>query len=126
MRILLVDDISDQVRKYQKVILDLGHDVEAVSDSLLAWELVLTEEFDALVSDVQMPTMSGVELVELIWYLKLDLPCLLHSSEVRYSTGQEWIQLNRLHEKIPFVTFHQKHFNVDPTYIGEFLSSIGK
>lgn len=124
MRILLVDDMPDQVRKYQKVIKELGHEVEATNDSRLAWELLQSETFDAMVSDVQMPIMSGVDLVWSIFYLNLDLPCLLHSSEAQHSNGHEWIDLSTLHEELTFVTFHRKHWNIDPTYISEFLATI--
>ncbi len=126
MRILLVDDDPVQVRKYQKVIRDLGHNIEPIDDSRLAWELLQTEKFDAMVSDVQMPILSGVDLVWLIYCISLDMPCLLHSSEVRHSTGHEWIDLSTLHVQLPFVTFHLKQFNVDPTYIGKFLATIQK
>ncbi|MEK7462318.1 MAG: response regulator [Patescibacteria group bacterium] len=124
MRVLLIDDIPDQVRKYQKVIKDLGHQVEAVDDSRLAEDLLGEEKFDAVISDVQMPYVSGYEIVYRIWAFKLDLPCLLHSSESRYSTGHEWIDLERVHEKFPFVTFHLKRRDVEPYYIKEFLDSL--
>lgn len=125
MKILLVDDIPDQVRRYQKVLKDLGHEVEAVDDSRLAYDLLQTETYDALVSDVQMPVFSGVELIQMMWWLKREIPSLLHSSETRHSTGSEWIDLEKIGEEFSFVTFHQKHFDADPTsYIKPFLESV--
>jgi CheY-like chemotaxis protein len=127
MRILLVDDIPDQLRRYRSVIKELGHEVEAVSDSVVAWHLLEQESFDALISDVQMPIFSGVELIGRMFYLEREIPTLLHSSEPRHSTGQEWIDLTEINTKFPFVTFHLKRFNVDSTsYIKPFLESVEK
>ena len=124
MRILLVDDDLDQVRRYRAVIMALGHDVVAVSEPFVARDLLKEESFDVLVSDVQMPRMSGFELVQRMYYFKQEIPTLLHSSEPRHSTGQMWIDLTTIHEDFNFVTFRQKNFSVEPTYIRDFLETV--
>jgi len=126
MRILLVDDDQTQLRRYRNFIAELGHEVEAISESVVAWHLLDTEKFDAIVSDVQMPLFSGVELVQKMYYLRLEAPTLLHSSEPRHSTGHEWIELTELPEVFSFVSFHLKQFNVEPYYIKEFLEKVEK
>ena len=126
MKVLLVDDDTTQLRKYRNIISDLGHEVEAISESVVAWNLLDSEKFDAIVSDVQMPLFSGVELMWAVHYLNLDLPCLLHSSEARHPAGLAWEELDKLHEELPFVTFRLKRFDIEPSYIKEFLDSISK
>lgn len=127
MRILLVDDIPDQVRKYQKVITDLGHEVESVDDSRVAYDLLQTETFDALVTDMQMPVFSGLDLIQMMYYLQCEIPTLLHSSEYKSVWNENWVDLTKITEKFTFVTFHQKTSDIDPTsYIKPFLESVEK
>ena len=124
MKVLLVDDDTTQLRKYRNIISDLGYEVEAISESVVAWNLLDSEKFDAIVSDVQMPIISGLELVQKMHYLDLEVPTLLHSSEPRHSTGHIWVMLEELPLEFPFVTFHLKHFNVVPTYIKDFVEKV--
>lgn len=40
----------------------LGHKVTMVTDGLLAWNLLTTRSFDLVLTDVEMPGLSGIEL----------------------------------------------------------------
>jgi len=65
-RILVVDD-SMTTRTLLKSILETaGYDVSSASDGQDAWEQLQIDEVDLVVSDVDMPRMTGFELTERI------------------------------------------------------------
>jgi len=62
--ILVVDD-SVTIRTFEKALLEAaGYDVTAASDGLEAWKLLQKHGCDLIVSDVEMPNMTGFELTE--------------------------------------------------------------
>jgi two-component system, chemotaxis family, sensor kinase CheA len=62
--ILVVDD-SVTIRTFEKALLEAaGYDVSAASDGLEAWNMVQSKAPDLIVSDVEMPNMTGFELTE--------------------------------------------------------------
>lgn len=65
-RILVVDD-SFTVRELQrKLLCHHGYDVELAVDGMEGWNSVRAGNFDLIVTDVDMPRMDGIELVQLI------------------------------------------------------------
>lgn len=62
-RILVVDD-SITVREMERKILEnQGYQVEVAVDGMDGWNAVRTEQFDLVVSDIDMPRMNGIDLV---------------------------------------------------------------
>jgi len=62
MNLLLVED-SKELREIADMILrELGHEVVAVADAESALEQLAHQPWDALVTDVSLPGMSGIEL----------------------------------------------------------------
>ncbi|HEX6458937.1 MAG TPA: hybrid sensor histidine kinase/response regulator [Thermoleophilaceae bacterium] len=62
--ILVVDD-SVTIRTFEKALLEAaGYDVTAASDGLEAWHFLQKKSCDLIVSDVEMPNMTGFELTE--------------------------------------------------------------
>ena len=65
-RVLIVDD-SLTVREVERKLLQShGYDVEVAVDGMDGWNVVRTERFDLIITDVDMPRMDGIELVTLI------------------------------------------------------------
>ncbi|MEX1184200.1 MAG: response regulator [Gemmatimonadota bacterium] len=63
-RILVADDSITTRTLLQAILHGAGHDVKAAPDGGAALELLRNEPFDLLVSDVEMPVMSGFELCQ--------------------------------------------------------------
>lgn len=63
LRILCVDDTPSVLRSMVQVLRDAGHTVETAPDSASARSLISQEPFDLVITDVQMPGESGVELL---------------------------------------------------------------
>jgi two-component system chemotaxis sensor kinase CheA len=81
-RILLVDD-SSTTRTLEKSILEAaGFDVATAVDGAQAWQILQEQDADLVVSDVEMPNMTGVELTQNIRSSKRfrELPVILLTS----------------------------------------------
>lgn len=65
-RILVVDD-SLTVRELQrKLLLNRGYEVAVAVDGMDGWNALRSEDFDLLITDIDMPRMDGIELVSLL------------------------------------------------------------
>jgi two-component system sensor histidine kinase and response regulator WspE len=63
-RVLVVDD-SITVREVERQLLrNHGYDVAVAVDGREGWNLARAEHFDLIISDVDMPRMNGLELVQ--------------------------------------------------------------
>jgi CheY-like chemotaxis protein len=84
-RLLVVDDEQVIARVVSEQLRRLGYVVTSVNDPEEALELVAEdpEDFDLLLTDLQMPRMDGVELAARVARLRPQLPVVL-------STGNRW------------------------------------
>ncbi|PIF51420.1 two-component system sensor histidine kinase and response regulator WspE [Pseudomonas sp. 29] len=65
-RVLVVDD-SLTVRELQrKLLLNRGYDVAVAVDGMDGWNALRSEDYDLLITDIDMPRMDGIELVTLL------------------------------------------------------------
>lgn len=78
-RILVADD-DDGIRCLLSTVLaGAGFDVNAASDGQEAWETLLHDHYDLLVTDHEMPRLAGIELIERICEAGLSLPVIIVS-----------------------------------------------
>jgi CheY-like chemotaxis protein len=79
--ILLVDDEEDLVYAGEKALRRLGYEVIAASSSLEALELFRAqpERFDLVITDQNMPKMTGVELAWEMLLIRPEIPILLYT-----------------------------------------------
>lgn len=65
-RVLVVDD-SITVREVQRRLLEnKGYEVDVAVNGVDGWNSVLSGSYDLVISDVDMPRMSGIDLVKMI------------------------------------------------------------
>lgn len=64
MEILLVEDSPEVSLITVEYLQELGHQAVAVADAELALELLTRRQFDAVMTDVSLPGMSGIELAK--------------------------------------------------------------
>jgi PAS domain S-box-containing protein len=62
LRVLVVEDNMDSQLMVCELVGMLGHTVSGVSDGEAAWDLMQSQDFDILFTDVSLPGMSGIEL----------------------------------------------------------------
>ncbi|MEZ4701441.1 MAG: SpoIIE family protein phosphatase [Rhodothermales bacterium] len=66
MKILIVDDDPVIRALLEHELTRQGHEVIAVSDGMLAWEVILQEPIEMLITDWQMPEINGLDLCRLV------------------------------------------------------------
>jgi EAL domain-containing protein (putative c-di-GMP-specific phosphodiesterase class I)/CheY-like chemotaxis protein len=76
-RILLVDDDPAILRAYVAALARRGWDARPASDGAAAIEQLRGETFEAIVSDVGMPTMGGLAFLRAVREHDLDVPVIL-------------------------------------------------
>ncbi len=81
MRVLFVDDEVALVRLAQRALPRLGYVVRSFVDprEALAYARAHPEEFDVLVTDLTMPHLSGLELIDALRAGRPSLPVVLSS-----------------------------------------------
>jgi EAL domain-containing protein (putative c-di-GMP-specific phosphodiesterase class I) len=76
-RVLVVDDDETLVRTYARTLAADGYDVEVRFDGEAAVSAVRANPFDVVLSDIDMPRLSGLALLERIRAHDLDIPVVL-------------------------------------------------
>jgi pilus assembly protein CpaE len=66
MRLIIADDDASLRKQLKRYFESRGHQVRMARDGIEAWHLLREEEPDAVLTDVYMPDMNGVELVRTI------------------------------------------------------------
>lgn len=79
--ILVVDDSPTQLRQMQIILEQDGFRVRTATDAQAALESIQTEAPIVVITDLQMPGMSGLELVEIISGMYPSIPVVLTTSD---------------------------------------------
>jgi two-component system sensor histidine kinase and response regulator WspE len=93
-RVLVVDDSLTVRELERKLLVSRGYEVSVALDGMDAWNVLHTQAFDLVVTDVDMPRMDGIELVRLIkndHKLKM-LPVLIVSYKDRAEDRQRGLE----------------------------------
>lgn len=77
IRILLVDDNRD-FRKLQKDLLAAaGYEIQCANDGAAGWEALQNENYDLVITDNQMPRMTGLEMIEKLYTAEMSIPVIM-------------------------------------------------
>jgi CheY-like chemotaxis protein len=79
-RILFVDDEPLMARLGEEFLRRLGYDSVVATSPIAALALFRESPFDAVITDLTMPGMSGVELAEALLALRPGLPIILSTA----------------------------------------------
>jgi CheY-like chemotaxis protein len=92
MEVLLVEDSPEVSLITVEYLTELGHQVVAVADAELAVEQLAHRGFDAVMTDVSLPGMSGIELAKELIKRYPKLPVVIASGygalNVEFLLGQ--------------------------------------
>jgi two-component system chemotaxis response regulator CheY len=67
-----------------------GYQATAVADGQSAWEELGTDAFDLLITDNDMPNLTGMQLVANLRLRKIKLPIILASGSADFFNGEEY------------------------------------
>jgi CheY-like chemotaxis protein/HPt (histidine-containing phosphotransfer) domain-containing protein len=73
-RVLVAEDVEDNQYLFKLLLDSLSVEYEIVSNGEEAVEKALTDEFDLILMDMQMPIMGGVEATSLLRQAGIDVP----------------------------------------------------
>jgi EAL domain-containing protein (putative c-di-GMP-specific phosphodiesterase class I) len=89
---LLVDDDEMLVRSYSRTLASEGYDVEMRYDGEAAVEAIRRDVYDVVVSDIDMPRLGGLALLERIRAHDLDIPVVLITGAPSLETAMAAIE----------------------------------
>jgi two-component system, NtrC family, sensor kinase len=81
-RVLVVDD-SEDIRDFlvENILRPKGFEVFAASDGLMGLELAIAKEPDLMITDQQMPGLTGLEVLQKLRERNIDIPAILITGE---------------------------------------------
>jgi DNA-binding response OmpR family regulator len=82
-RILVVDDYREIRQLSTKVLMHSGYAVDAADDGAAAWEAMQIKPYNLLVTDNDMPRLTGVELVRKLRSARMAMPVIMVSGDLR-------------------------------------------
>ncbi len=92
-RVLIVDD-EDSTREYLSMMLEReGYEVSAVADGKKALKLDSQESFDAVITDIQMPGMGGMEILSALRECDPLLPVIIITGHASQESAIEALNL---------------------------------
>jgi DNA-binding response OmpR family regulator len=81
-RILLVDDEPDLRRFAAQALVGSGFYVDTAENGAVAWENLQRNSYDLLITDHNMPKLTGVELVKKLRSARMTLPVILATGKL--------------------------------------------
>ncbi len=118
MRVLVVEDQIDLGEVFREYLVELGHHPLIVRTAEAALASLQTERLDAILLDVHLPGMSGIDFLQLRPVRALGVPIVAVSGVVNESQAREClrlgaadfmgkpVQLDRLNEVLTFLEPH--------------------
>ena len=91
-RILIVDDEEGMRRLLGRILAKEGYDTTTAANGVDALRLVASERFDLVVTDIKMPEMDGLQLLQEIREYEPSLPVIVITA---YGTIENAVQALR-------------------------------
>jgi two-component system chemotaxis response regulator CheY len=95
MRVLIVDDFSTMRRIIKNILRQLGfNNIVEADDGSAAWEILTKDQIEFIISDWNMPQMTGIELLRKVRASEefADLPFLMVTAEAQQENIIEAVQ----------------------------------
>jgi DNA-binding response OmpR family regulator len=89
MKILLLEDEYALRVSIQEFLEDIGHSVDTFTDGLKAYEAIFDKSYNLLLLDVNVPSMSGFELLENLRRENVKVPTIFLTSMSDISSVKE-------------------------------------
>lgn len=95
-RILVAEDNEDIRGLNAEMLVCSGYKVDAVADGTDAWEVLQLNRYDLLVTDYNMPKISGIDLLLKLHAVRMSLPVILVSGTIPTEKLKRypWLQID--------------------------------
>jgi two-component system response regulator MprA len=81
-KILIVEDDTITRRNISALLSDEGYDVDQAGDGVQALEILAGRPFDLVLSDIVMPRMDGLKLLQQLQFMAPQMPVMIMTSYV--------------------------------------------
>ena len=116
-KILVIDD-EKSIRNTLKEILSYeGYEVTEAQDGSEGIKLVEKEKFDIILSDIKMPKMDGIEVLEKLQELAPETPVVMISGHGNIDTAVEAIRKGAFDAINNLVTRPEQSQNISPHHL---------
>jgi EAL domain-containing protein (putative c-di-GMP-specific phosphodiesterase class I) len=95
--VLLVDDEDTLRNSAARMLVKAGFKVEAVATGEEAVKLLETQVFDCVVSDINLPGMTGIDLLRAVRERDLDVPVVLLTGAPSVTTAAHAVEYGAFH-----------------------------
>lgn len=95
-RVLVVEDDVVLARALVRNLAREGFETSVAHDGIVAGQTLMAERFDVVVSDVNLPGASGVDLLRMVRAHDLDVPILLVTGQPDAEKAQRAVELGAL------------------------------
>jgi DNA-binding response OmpR family regulator len=81
-----------------ELLIEAGYEVDTAADGVMASELLERNPYDLIITDNQMPRMSGVELLEELYSARKFVPAIMATGTMPATElrCQQWFQIATL------------------------------
>lgn len=128
MRVLVVEDEQDVGDVFLDYLLELGHQPLLVRTAEAALGKLVTERPDAIIVDVNLPGMSGIEFLQLRPIRESGVPVVAVSGVATESQARECLRLGAVDfvgKPLPFERLQEVLTYLEPHALDRKLSSTG-
>ena len=97
-RILVVDDDEGIRLLNANILKESGYDVATAEDGAVAWAVLGVERYDLLITDHDMPKLSGIELLDQLHAARKLLPAILVSGAIPHGElrNHPWLRFSAM------------------------------
>jgi EAL domain-containing protein (putative c-di-GMP-specific phosphodiesterase class I) len=94
--VLVVEDDAALARSMSRILTSAGFDVSIAHDGDEALQKLSIGAYEVILTDIELPKTSGVDLLRIIRAYDLDVPVILMTGSPRIETATEAVQLGAL------------------------------
>jgi DNA-binding NtrC family response regulator len=92
-RILVVDDEPNMLRLLKTILMDkTGYEVTTTNNPLEVSKLLQEDHYQVVITDLKMPLVDGMDLIEIIKKIDRNLPIIIITAYGTIETAEEAVQ----------------------------------
>jgi DNA-binding NtrC family response regulator len=92
-RILVVDDEPNMLRLLKTILMgQTGYEVATTNNPLEVSKLLQAESYDLVITDLKMPLVDGMDLIDIIKKVEVNLPIIIITAYGTSETAEEAVQ----------------------------------
>ncbi|MCL6620677.1 MAG: response regulator [Syntrophobacterales bacterium] len=92
-RILVVDDEPNMLRLLKTILTDrTGYEVDTTNNPLEVSQLLKEKSYDLVISDLKMPLVDGIDLIDIIRKIDAQIPIVIITAYGTLETAEEAVE----------------------------------